>query len=413
MLSYIAVVMYRLIPRNCDALRKGQKLCVLWQTAPISYGPLTLRSIPIDSNPNAHNCANYDQSSLPSCLVDGQIGPSDIAFGVKYITQQQYQRLYSNNPNLMRNMRLAFTQLFLSGKLADSMNSILSDSSMKVLFDLIEENVSGFTPRETAETLQSLMFIDYDKTCPTMHKMLAHTRQMIPHMDIQCLSMLATVIPALRWNDYRMLYLVLNRHRELLEKKMCPYNASTLLAHSILSARLSSHQSLKMKHMSSEFLLNLLTDSIPAAVLTPDLLVEVIRANVKLSLFTGEVSSPVNDEIRKIIHKYFVSNINTLQPYHLRHMKKILLQTTNFSAVKTVMDARVKDLIDEHGENLPLNEVANLLLCLSKSSERFLCHKVETLLFKKMLEDEIDVMLLTDIAKALVVLQSNNSELLE
>lgn len=351
-----------------------------------------------------------DKSSAVSLL---QVNPSDVAFGMKYMAQQQYQRLIAQTPWLQANTHMAYIQLILKGELQKAMEPVLNGHNMSHMCELIDTNIPHFSHKETAETLLSLLYIGYDNTKPIVHKLLAHCKAGVPHYDLYCLSVMSFVFKAFKKNDRALLHLILQQHSKLINNKTLAVNPDNVYAHCVLTVNLGMYHSVDFWRKCFSYLWDALNYSLPPSACSPEMLATVIQTGHFMSRSAYNSNPRMLHQILTTAAHLVEPHIEHMHPLHLKQVVRALkLSRCLKPPLMVSVDTRIKHILKQHGSNLQISDASNLLNAMNRLSDKQTMLAVENLLYQKLRSETIDIVTLSHIAEALVEVDSCNTDLL-
>ena len=348
----------------------------------------------------------HQVSSLGYGLT-GMTASMDVVSAVKYLTRKQYEHLRSTVPHT-EDMSDAdvFYYLWSSKKLSKVMEPMIDHSAVKVLAQLIEENIPNYTPSEATEIIKSLVFMGYDTTSPVFHKLLTHAKTNIKNMDVKDLDRLSLML--LEGRDFNMIKQIIDRCLHLLEADAIPRNDATLSAFCSLVKKI-----LPFCPHSTEKIYNYvldLTKSMPFDLQSKDTFVTIINTVCQLTPRSRKIQA--QKQIIDAGKLNLVDRINEFQPIHLQTLSDALRFVHQYDdATRTVIDTRIKNLIEQG--NISFSDVFHLHVSLSKRSEPQLIKLLEQLMEKIVNEVDLDERLVTKLATALYNVESTNIKLIK
>ncbi len=156
---------------------------------------------------------------IPDTSVQSCTDMSDIAGIVKDIVTGHYAELCKTIPWLQTNVNIAYIQLILMSRLQEETTAIRENWIFRQLCEQIQKNFRPLSNLDLMETMLGLSYLGVDTRCELMHELLTEVRSRVSSCDISALAVLSKMVRNMPALDTITMRLLAQRLREILKNE--------------------------------------------------------------------------------------------------------------------------------------------------------------------------------------------------
>lgn len=340
-------------------------------------------------------------------LEPNTLTPNHIIYAVNRLVEVQYKMLYEQKQWMQYNHHIAYIQLLIQNSLQSSTQSFHQHPFFPKLHHILLSNNQNLNPRHLGGLYLHLCYLGFPLHDPLMAKLLINLQKQfdcLPLEQVHLFSQILKSLPGLNNNLYRKVLSsmrTITKCTDMSQEQLAQVSNVLGNVHKLVSPALALHF--------VKWFLRVLKSQ--------DLLVDMDHISSYMRFVQNYYLAFSNCrylllEVVSHLLSALESNVDKMQSQHIAEVCRI------FKAMRYPCDSfirkverRVADIVEE---DLRLNEVVNLMHCVSTSSPRSLITILENILYSKLMQPnvEVDVVLLSNIADCLLDQGHINEDLL-
>ena len=324
------------------------------------------------------------------------------------LAQCQYQTLSGHMDWLQDNRHIAYIQLLLQEKLSSAMKPVVGHTGFMALCESVTDTVEQLADEECTKLLLNLLYLGLNHHHPAVYKLLVHCRTRIPHFGVKSLHDMSYITRTFNGHDPITLKSIMSRHMELVssEESTC-WTPDELVDECDLAVNVLRFLSVSTCEMVTERLAQLIED--PAYLNDINYLGSYMRmAQIIFMKNSGSKFVP-----RNIIYKTSLACyplMKTIQANHVAEICSALKKGRCYEPnIASLFERRAVELLPTATR---LCDISNLMYAFSKSTSTSIIREVENALYPKLLQGDVDLVVLSNLADSLSFMGCKNRDVI-
>ena len=341
-------------------------------------------------------------------LESKQLNLPIIICAIENLVKVQYDYLYNKHEWMQKNYHIAYIQMLLNNSLKSSMDCFYNHPCYPIIYESLYKNYDKIDKSSLTSLYLNLCYLGLSLSDSFMVKLLIEIQKKIDFIPSKQLVSFSKIFKSLPVSNNILFIKTLTRLKCII---LSPKPSTESLV-DICSILINIHKfiSSNFAYISTQWVLSEL--KLNSKFESLDQIGTILRyvqsyylsaPNCKLLLF--EIVNEVLPNLKKLS--------NTVEPHHVAEICRVL------KSIKYPCEIFNKE-IEKRGEkllkesDLRLNEIVNLMHCLSSSSDESLVNDCQRLLYSKLMQPnvKVDVVFLSNLTDCLLDLNQVNEDLL-
>lgn len=330
---------------------------------------------------------------------------------ISHLIKLHYSIKLESLPWLHTNVHIAYIQLLLNKKLDETMHDVTSHPNFSILCDTIGAHVTELTDHDLTDCMLSLLYLNIDHTHPIIHYMLRACRQQVQDFNMTALSSLCNITRCLNGIDAITIPKILQRLQNIMADSEYEWTVDDVLAYSLAVNQI--------QRFSSDTLIDKFITHIEKLQLNKQNLhdPECLGAMVR-TIQTLFVMGPNKAKIpaRQLLDPAIAACFETIDRFEAPNIAEVchaLKKSRCYERdISSVMEKRIGQLLVRDGDTLKIRDISNIMYGLTRHTPEDIQLTVDNLLYKRLLTQPVDIVVLSNLAESLYMLHVR-SDILE
>ena len=310
---------------------------------------------------------------------------------------------------LQNNIHVAHIQLHLRDSVTELSKPIVEHPNFSKWYGLLDRNCRMLTDCQLADCFMSMLYLDLKHDDPLLHKLLIISHEKLPSFNVQALATMSIAIKALPGFNFFAINAIGRQMQSLTQMAVPPrMTADDLAATCVVLINTLKFTSIENGNKHLVWLHDYLRTH--EMSWNPEHLGIILRMAQKMSGYCNQMMKPLTNEIITRITGECYQLVDSFTGSHIAEICNPLKVCLRYEkGLAKLVEERASSLLTDDSR---LCDVTNLMYALTRNSPRSTIHRFESALHARLLRNDVDIIILSNIADTLLETSLDNHDLM-